>query len=340
MRATFIAALLVACQVEQTSETTQAITGDFDSVDVNGADEAAKLAIRGNGDQLVLENSDGDSRLKVSSIDSASTWDLSPLPSSTMEDATVMLFHETDTTGALHFDLRNPNPGTQSGFTGVRLSPRGNSWIDSEMDGEWGTLLALGHMVPEAVLDVRDPSNHVNNDRTVIRADSNSYLDTTEGDRTGIAIDAKALNERDGGTNGVKNIALRLDAANGQLGNYAILVRRGEVSLGPHYISKGDAPTVSGCGTGYTVHGNSTSGFVYQGSGATGCTLTWSSSSPWSALQHLQPNSPDCFVQSSSDTGFRFTVASSTSALVIINLDSGHPGYVRYWCAGREAPED
>jgi hypothetical protein len=77
-------------------------------------------------------------------------------------------------------------------------------------------------------------------------------------------------------------------------------------------------PTVTNCGTGAALDGNSSNsqGLITEGSGATGCTITWATFDPW-----LSTVTPHCDL-SSPNASSLISYTPTTATLTLVNLAS------------------
>jgi hypothetical protein len=84
-------------------------------------------------------------------------------------------------------------------------------------------------------------------------------------------------------------------------------------------------PTLSGCGTSPSLDGYSSNsqGVVTEGTGATGCTITWATFDPWSIGLN-----PHCDVTSPNGSAF-ISYTPTTATMTIVNL-TGSPSPARY----------
>lgn len=106
---------------------------------------------------------------------------------------------------------------------------------------------------------------------------------------------------------------------------YTAVRKSGDVMLGLLRFSMG-APTLSSCGTGPSVSGNNQAGIVTLGTGSpTGCTITFNSSNPWSAV-------PACAVAWQANlASMAYAV---TQAAITLTQTATSSNKVNYICAG------
>jgi hypothetical protein len=86
-------------------------------------------------------------------------------------------------------------------------------------------------------------------------------------------------------------------------------------------------PTLTGCGTGATVVGTDLSGTVTEGTGATGCTITFATSY---ATTYNAP-APHCTVTGESGL---LTYSLSTTAITVLNVGPLSGTNIDYTCTG------
>lgn len=92
---------------------------------------------------------------------------------------------------------------------------------------------------------------------------------------------------------------------------------------GGHLVLVTPAPTPSSCGSGPTIVGNDVGGTVTEGTGASGCTLTFGST---------YTTAPTCNI--SSEAGLGFTFATTATTLVITNVGALSSTKLDYFCSG------
>jgi hypothetical protein len=88
-----------------------------------------------------------------------------------------------------------------------------------------------------------------------------------------------------------------------------------------HIVSSGAAAVLSNCGSGASIDGTDTSGTITEGSGATGCTLTWAAA---------YSSAPRCVLSATSGQAFSYRKAAAS--IRITNIGSLAGTQIDYWC--------
>lgn len=113
----------------------------------------------------------------------------------------------------------------------------------------------------------------------------------------------------------------------GQSGNALVEAAR-LTSTGHTIYGLANQPTLSSCGSGPTIDGTDTAGTITEGTGATGCTITFGTA--WNVTN--PDRSPHCTLYSESGYIFQFT--ESVTAITITNIGPLSSTSVDYHCFG------